>query len=260
MFLFALSTALMGKVFGFDSHVSYSGVKFEAGRHRWDKMNVFFIWGSGTFFITIFGGICSYLFYTFKEKTFLGNLVFLWGSVISFSIVSAQGLLPCLQPGEYLSPFYNNLAVVFAWLFFPPFVLYIICVFFMVFLVFFSIYTSKPFLSFSYSFSKVNKTERKRKYFFETVILPFIIGGAVLLAYTYYTYQSVNFIFLNIVYLFCIGVSLVVSFFVININDMKVDEVLRYKNLQKISPILFILFIVILIFFAVVHQGFYLPF
>lgn len=260
IFFFSLATALMGKVFGFDSHMSYSGVTFEIGRHKWDRLNILFIWSAGTFFTIFVGGIFAYLFMQLKERVLLGNLVFLWGSVIAFSIVGAQGILPCLQPGEYLSPFYNNLAVVFAWFYFPVPVLYGIGVLFTAFLAFFSIYTSKPFLAFSYSFSKVNKTERKRKYFFETVILPYFLGAGVILSYTYYTYQSVNFIFLNMVYILCIAASLVVSFFVININDMKVDEVLRYKKLQKLNPVMFIVFIAILIFFAITSKGFYLPF
>jgi len=54
--------------------------------------------------------------------------------------------------------------------------------------------------------------------------------------------------------------SLAVSFLVININDMKSEEVLRYKNLQTISPVLFIIFVLLLIFFTATNKGFYLPF
>jgi len=260
IFLYYLATALIGKIFGFDAHVYYYGVKFELGRHKWTRMNIFFVWGFGTIFTIILGGLFSFLFFQFKERIKLVNVVFLWGCVIAFSIVAAQGLLPCLQPGEYVSPFYQNLSVVFAWMFIPVPLLYIIGAFFIAFLMFFSIYTSKPFLCFSYSFSKVNKQERKRKYYFETVFLPYFLASGVILTFTYLTYQLQNFIYLNLVYLFTIGMSLTVSFFVININDMKVDEVLRYKNLQKLSPALFITFVLMLIFFTITNRGFYLPF
>ncbi len=250
----------MGKIFGFDSNISYAGVKFDIGRHKWDRGNIFVIWSIGTFFTAFVGGLFFYLFSQFKARINLANLVFLWGSVIAFSIVAAQGVLPCIEPGERLAC-YINLTVVFAWLSMPTWVLYFLSFFFIAFLVFFSIYTSKPFLAFSYTFSKVNKTDRKRKYYFETVIVPFVLASVVILGYTRLTYpQAVNFYILNVIYLLCIGFSLGISFLVININDMKSEEVLRYKNLQTVSPILFIMFILLLIFFTTTNKGFYLPF
>ena len=250
----------MGKIFGFEAHVYYYGVRFELGKHRWNRVNVFFIWGFGTFFTGILGGLFSYLFSKYKERMILVNVFLLWGAVICFSFVAAQGFLPCLQPGEYVSPFYQNLSVVFAWMFVPIPIMYILGLLFAVFLAFFSIYTSKPFLCFSYSFSKVNKKSRKQKYFFETVMLPYILASIIILTFTYNTYQLMNFIFLNVIYLGTVGLSIIVMFFVININDMKVDEVLRYKILQKTNTVLFVVFIMTLSFFAITYRGFYLPF
>jgi hypothetical protein len=263
IFLFSVVTALVGKLFGFDSNISFLGVKFDLGRHKWDRLNVFVIWSFGTIFTAMVGGFFSYLFSQFRSTVNLANLVFLWGSVIAFSIFAAQGVLPCLEPGEYLAC-YTNLSVVYAWLSVPLTVAYILSGIFILFLAFFSIYTSKPFLSFSYSFSKVSKTGRKRKYYFETVIVPYLLACLVLLAFIHFTYKDhqgvANFRAVNIVYMACIGISLAVSFLVININDMKSEEVLRYKGLQSINPILFILFVLLLIFFTTTNRGFYLPF
>jgi MFS family permease len=259
LFLFSIVTAFIGKIFGFDANISYSGVKFDIGRHKWDQLNIFVIWSFGTFFTILLGIIFFYLFFQFKAAVSLVNMFFLWGTVISFSIVAAQGLLPCIEPGERLAC-YTNLSVVFAWLSFPTWLLYFVCFFFLSFLVFFSIYTSKPFLSFSYSFSKVSKTNRKRKYYLETVILPYLLASAIILTYHSFTYPSVNFYVINVVYLICVGISLAVSFMVININDMKPEEVLRYKNLQTVSPVMFIIFVLLLIFFTAANKGFYLPF
>ena len=155
---------------------------------------------------------------------------------------------------------YTNLSVVFAWLSFPLPVVYIISAIFCAFLVFFSIYTSKPFLSFSYTFSKVNRTTRKRKYYTETVVIPFLLACIVILVYTKHTYPPPNFYILNEIYLICIGLSLAISFLIINITDMKTEEVLRYKNLQAINPALFVVFMLVLIFFTAIKGGFFLPF
>jgi hypothetical protein len=259
IFLFSLFTALIAKLFGFDSNISFAGVKFDLGSHKWDKLNVSVVYGFGTFATALLGFAFFYLYTQFEARLNLANLVLLWGSVIAFSIVAAQALLPCLEPDEQRAC-YTGLGVVFAWFSIPIPLLYVICFFFMVFLAFFSIYTSKPFLAFSYSFSKVSKADRKRKYYIETVVIPYLVACALLLVYIHYSYPAVNFRILNIVYMFCIGLSLSVSFLVININDMRSDEVRRYKNLQSVSPALFILFILLLVFFITANKGFYLPF
>lgn len=259
LFLFSLVTALTGKLFGFDSNISYSGVRFDIGRHKWDLANISVVWSIGTIFTSLLGGLFFYLFSQFKSRIYLANLFFLWGAVISFSIVVAQGILPSIEPGEQLAC-YTNLSVVFAWLSIPLPLIYITSVIFGAFMIFFSIYTSKPFLAFSYTFSKVNRSTRKRKYYIETVIIPYILASLVILVYTSHTYPSPNFHIINQIYLICIGFSLAISFLVINITDMKTEEVMRYKNLQTINPALFIIFILALIFFTAINKGFYLPF
>lgn len=259
MFLFSVTTGLIGKIFGFDSNISIAGVRFDLGSHKWDRLSVFVVYSFGTFFTVLLGGFFYYMFSNLKSRQNLANLVFLWGAVIAFSIVAAQGLLPCLEPDDQRAC-YTNLTVVFAWFSFPLFVLYILCFLFFALLTFFSIYTSKPFLAFSYSYSKVSKTERKRKFYFETVLVPYLIACTLLQVFMHYTYPIENFRVLNLIYMICIGVSLTVSFLVININDMRAEEVLRYKNLQTVSPALFILFILLLIFFTTTNKGFYLPF
>jgi hypothetical protein len=220
---------------------------------------VFVIWSFGTVFTAFLGGLFFYLFIQFKARVNLANLVFLWGAVIAFSVFAAQGVLPCLEPGERLAC-YTNLTVVYTWLSVPMAIVYILSFFFVAFLAFFGIYASKHFLAFSYSFSKVSKTDRKRKYYFETVIVPYLLGCLVLLTFTKWTYPAINFKVVNMVYMTCIAFSLAISFLVININDMKSEEVLRYKSLQKTSPVLFMVFILLLLAFTMTVRGFYLPF
>jgi hypothetical protein len=261
MFFFYLSTAIMGKFFGFDAQVYYFGVKFQLGRHKWTPANAFWTWSFGTFFTVFLGVICSYLYHYFKEKVALGNLRALWGAVIAYSSAAAQGVLPILASGDNdHSPFYTNLSIAFNFLGLPIPVLYIICIIFMILLVLVSTNISKSFLSFSYSYSKVNKRDRKRKYYFETVLIPFVLASFLLLMFFQQTYQYANFVVQNIVYLIVIGSALILSLFVINISDMKSDDVLRYKSLQQISAAFFVILMMILVFLAVTFQGFYLPF
>ena len=255
MFGYYLVTAAMGKVFGFDAWVYYYGVKFLMGKHKWGKFNIFFTYGAGSFFLLLMTGLCAYIFFRVKDRILVLNLVWLWGFVIAGSMFCSQAVIACLGAEEYNSPFYQNLTVVYAWLYMPNAVVYAMAIPFMAMLVFFSVYSSKPFLSLSYSFSKVNKPKRKRKYFVETVVIPFVAGAVLMMAFAF----PLN-IYLNFVYLVMIAISLAISFFVINIQDMKVDEVLRYKNLQKVNPPLLVIAFLVFLLVWVTYNGIFLGF
>ena len=260
MFFFYLVTGIVGKALGFDAQVYYYGVKFQLGRHTWNIWNVFLIWSAGTVFTFFLGILCLFLYSYFREKIVLANLVSLWAAVICFSVVAAQTLLPCLSSSNDPSAFYTNLSIVFAYLNLPGALSFINCVVFLGLLTFFSSTIAKSYLSFSYSFSKVNKRNRKQKYFLETIFLPYMIACALLLVFFEKTYQYPYFVLQNMLYMFIIGLSLLVSFVVASIIDINPDEVLRYKNLQQINAVMFVVLISILIFLTVTYQGFYLPF
>lgn len=255
MFGYYLATALMGKIFGFDAWVYYYGVKFIQGKNPWGRLNILFTYGAGSFFLVLFGGLCMFAFYRLKERMLVVNLIWLWGFVISTSMFCSQFIMAALSGQEYNSPFYQNLAVVFAWLYFPMPVIYFFSIPAMALLVFFSIYSSKPFLSLSYSFSKVNKAKRKRKYFFETAFVPYIFGAGIMLSFTF----PLN-MYVNLLYVAMIGLSLVLAFFIINIQDMKVDEVLRYKTLQQINIPLLVICAIIFLFLFVTFNGIFIGF
>ena len=253
MYLYYFVTACVGKVFGFDAWIYYYGVKFLLGKQHWSKFNILFTYGSGTFTMFLLCGFCAYLFYKMKDRLLVINLVWLWGFVIASSMFCAQFFIACLGAEEYNSPFYQNLTVVFAWIYMPVTITYILAIPAAAMLVFFSIYFSKPFLSLSYSFSKVNKPKRKRKYFFETVFVPYILGSLLMIAFAF----PLN-VYINVMYVFVIGIALVIAFFIINIQDMKVDEVLRYKTLQKINVPLIIIAFVIFLYIWVTYSGVFL--
>ena len=95
-------------------------------------------------------------------------------------------------------------------------------------MLYFSINYPKLFLRFSYSFSKVNKSSRRRVYFIETAIVPFVLGAIATTAITF----PMN-IFVHAVYLMAIGVSLMLSWIALFYLEVQQDEVLKYKVLQK---------------------------
>lgn len=250
---FHLTMAVMGKVFGFYSSTYYYGAKFIINHNYWTKLSVFFVYTSGTLFVTIFGIICGVLFFKLKERHYVFNMIFLWGMVIASSVVAAQGLIINLGAEQYISPFYQNLTVVLAWLHIPIFFYYVLAVILFAFGAFCAVYVCKPFLTLSYSYSKVNKLQRKQKYFFETAIIPFVVASMGLLAFTF----PLN-MWINIVYVFFIGISLLLGFFALPFFEVKTDEILRYKTLQEASIGIFIVLLVLLGLLTLTWRGIYL--
>lgn len=248
-------TALMAKLFGFDATAYYYGVKLYKNKLSWGRLNISFIYGIGTFFLLVASLLSTYFFYKFKEKMYVLLLIPLWGMVIGGSMFAAQGAIIALGEGEYNSPFYQNLSVVASWLHLPLAICYILGIPFLFAGILFSVFYAKPFMTLAYSYSKVNNTKRKNKFFLETMFIPYLIGSILVLVFTF----PLN-IWINIVYLSCIGISLITSFFVLRYQSIKMDEVLRYKNLQLVNVPLIIVFALLCLFGFLTWHGLTIPF
>jgi len=238
---FAMS--IVGKFFRFDANLYYFGIRFLLNGHKWSKFKVSVIYSTYPVFALLFGLAMLYVFDRTKRKPAVANVFLLWAFVIGTSFFTAQGIIASLGANEFNSPFYQNFAVVNAWWFLPVPLVYATNIFFAALLLYFSINYPKLFLSFSYSFSKVNKSSRRRRYFLETAVVPFILGAAVTTAITF----PMN-IFIHGVYLLVIGVSLLISWVALFYLEIMKDDVLKYKTLQKLSFGVGFVFVAVVIF------------
>lgn len=247
------SMAMVGKFFKFDANIYYFGIRFMLNGHKWSRLKVTLIYSSYAFFALLFGLLMLYIFDRVKRKPAILNVFLLWCFVIGTSIFTAQGLIASFGANEFNSPFYQNFAVVFAWWFLPvPFV-YATNVLFVVLLLYFAINYPKMFLSFSYSFSKVNKSSRRRQYFIETAVVPFIIGAAATTALTF----PMN-MFVHGIYIFIIGIALLVSWIALFYLEILKDDVLKYKVLQTPGFIMAFFLVLVVIFIKVYWRGIFI--
>lgn len=258
--LLCLSTALVGRIVGFDPQIYFYGIKFALGRHRWTTANAFWVWSSGTIITVLLGVLFARLYTSLRERPMLLNLVALWGAIIAYSVAAAQTLLPLLSGYDELSPFYTNLAIAFNFAGVPVWALYIICISAFVILLAGTAHSARSFLAFSYSFSKVNRRSRRRKYYLETAVLPFLLGSVVVFLFFRETYQFYNFNAQNLLYIGVIAIVVLLSLLLAGMSELSQDEVLRYKNLQQVNAALFVVMMLLMIMLAVGYQGFYLPF
>ncbi len=241
------SMAMVGKFFKFDANIFYFGIRFMLNGNKWSRLKVTLIYSSYAVFALLFGLLMLYIFDRVKRKPAILNVFLLWCFVIGTSIFAAQGIVASFGANEFNSPFYQNFAVVFAWWFLPAPFVYATNVLFVVLLLYFAINYPKMFLSFSYSFSKVNKSSRRRQYFIETAVVPFVIGAVATTALTF----PMN-MFVHGIYIFVIGIALLVSWIALFYLEILKDDVLKYKVLQTpgfIIPIILAAFVAFIKYF-----------
>jgi hypothetical protein len=244
------SMALVGKFFKFDANIYYFGIRFMLNGNKWTRLKVFMIYSTYPLFALIFGLFMLYIFDRVKRKPALMNVFLVWAFVIGSAFFTAQGIIASIGLNEFNSPFYQNFAVVFSWWFLPAPFVYGITILFAILMLYFSINYPKLFLSFSSSFSKVNKSSRRRVYFIETAVVPFILGALVTTAITF----PMN-IFIHAIYLMVIGLSLLVSWVALFYLEILKDDVLKYKILQSFGFVMLFVLVLVVVFVKIYWRG-----
>lgn len=263
-YVYFLAPALMAKVFNFSATVYFYGNRFDLKGQEWTRLKITFVFISGLIAGLLLTGVCTFLFSKYKGKGILITLLTLWGSVVGCAFFCAQGMIANLGANVSLSPFYHHLSVVYSWFYTPDPIVYLFSIPFFALLVFVGYYVGKPFLSLSYSYSKVNKPSRKRKYFLETAIVPFILGSLLILIFILLVYdndsQSGNnwlnkFLQLTTLNFAFIFILLLMALAWTHVQDISVDSVLRLKTLQTPNLFLVGVLAIVVIFLALVYKG-----
>ncbi|HWB63681.1 MAG TPA: hypothetical protein VG603_09245 [Chitinophagales bacterium] len=244
--------AFAGHRYKFGSFIYYYGVKFIMSSN-WDRGKVTFIYLIAPFTVFIMALVFLFIYASLRRVKTIVNLFFLWGFVIGTCIFTAQGLMLLLGAYHYDSPYYQHFAVALAWWRAPKFAIYLLSLLLAAMFFYFAINYGKPFLVFAYSFAKVNKLTRRRKYFFETAMVPFVVGAFITSALTYPMNMSVHGLYLGV-----IGFALVVTWYTLSYADMLKADVLRYKSLQTPSIPLMLTLIIVCAVVYVTFRGVFL--
>lgn len=253
-YLFWLVMGFAGMLFKFDSFVYYYGIKYILNDYDWTKLNVTFIYSSGSFFCLTLGLLCLFLFHKLKEIKTMLNIFLLWGFIIGTAIFTSQAVIASLGANEYLSPYYQNFTVVYAWWHIPTPVVYMLAFPLLGLFLLFSVNYARPFMMTAYSYSKVNSESRRKVYFIETAILPYILGAVITSAVTF----PMN-IFVHAVYMLMIGVALMIGWFSLIYIKIPKDDVLKYNTLQTPNPLFFFLLFLLIFFVFIGWKGINLP-
>lgn len=249
-YLFYLFTALAGKVFGFDSSLTYNGVKFNLHQIFWTRKTVLAICGMGPLVVFVLGLFCAYVYSEIKQKPLLVNLMLMWGVVIGTGMALSHIFSGVFGINDINSPFYQNFAAIYAFFSVPKALAVAAAIGAFFLLVFFAFNFAKPFMSFSFSYRKVNKLNRKLKFFLEIAIVPYILGSAFVsfMTFPFNIYQ-------NTLNLLTIGVGLIMTLYSLNYVNVTMDDVNRYKLLQKMNVPGLVFFMAVFIFIYIMKRG-----
>ena len=251
-------TAISCRAFGMNARMYFYGVHIHTLGQTWSTKRILFVYSAGFMFCFFLGIISIYLYNKFRKKSLVINLLFLWLAVISISTVIAQSIIGCLGISDYTSPFYQNLAVVYAWLRVPIFLSYVFLVPFVLLLLLLAKIMAREFISFTYSFSKISKRKKRQSYFLSVALLPAIIGSLGVLGIIALYYEMFNYLYITIVNLGVIVFAAILSMVFLLKTEISPDDLVRYKNLQSISLPLFLMLLFFLTFYILGINGFQL--
>ena len=136
-YLLWFATGLAGRLFKFDSFVYYYGVRFILNTKSWTAYKAVVVYSAGPLAIIFSALLCNFLYRNIREIRTVLNLFFVWIFIIGTSIFLAQFIIAFLGIYQYDSMYYQGLAVVFAWLKFPIYLVNILNVIVVMLVIFF---------------------------------------------------------------------------------------------------------------------------
>ena len=241
------SMALAAKFFKISSVVYYYGIKFILNDKIWTRFNIIFIFASPVVLQLLWAFLSLFLFDKFENRHTIWTLFLIWNYALGIIFASSHFISAVLGFAEYNSPFYHTIAVVFAWFNVPKGFAITALIGASIAMVYLSITTIRPFLRMAFSFTKLNKLSRKRRYYLEIAFAPAIAGWLFCMYYSF----PMNFYITALVGLLIFIVQ-AINIYALNFTQITIDEVLRYQFLQKLSfPLILVTSLILIAIFFI---------
>ena len=258
-YAFWFATGFAGRLFKFDAFVYYYGIKFLLNNHSWDSGKVTLIYMTGPVFCLVLGLVCLFFYKKMESNKTMLNVFLVWAFVIGTGIFVGQGVVAVLGTYNYQSDYYQGLSVVYSWWKLPVFMIYVLNIPLLLLFLYFAINYARPFLLFAYSYAKVNKLSRRRKYFFETAIVPFVLGAVFtgMVTVTMDLPVHVN-IPMHIIYMCVMGAALVLAWFSISYVEVLKKDITRFKSFQTPNLAFAVLLGIVLVLVYISFRGVYI--
>jgi hypothetical protein len=239
-----ITQGLVAKMYSIEGKITFYGIHYTSDLKEWYKKNSVIVHSSGLIFIFLVSIVSWALFNKTSKFNSPLRLIFLWIYMIGVCYFSAKFMSAALGISDTNSPFTVDFAFAIAWLYIKPAIAFMLASLMFIVMVAAMFFLIKPFLTLSYSYRKVYKLKARRKYFFETAMLPSFIG---LLFSTTLIFPE-NYIFIHFVQSFYILIAMVVSWYLLFYVDIDYDSVSRHTGLEKVNFTLILLFVLATVF------------
>jgi hypothetical protein len=238
-YLFWFGMGVAGLIARFDSFIYYYGIKIILNDQNWSKLKVSFIFFAGPGLCLGLGLLCLFLFNRLKKFNNAINIFLLWMFVIGTTMFTSETVVATLGTHHYASPYYKGFAVIFSWWHLPRPVVYLFALPLLFLFLFFCVKYAKPFVITAFSYSKVNTEGRRKRYFIETAIIPFILGAVVTSVVTYPMNLEIHAIYITM-----IALSMLIGWFSLTYIKVSKEELVRYEAMKTLNP--FFLFLLLM--------------
>lgn len=251
--------ALMGTRYRLNAFLYFHGVKFLMNGNRWDREMVVLTYAVAPLVAMVIGLLAVFLFSKTKKFKTILNVFLLWLYVAGVGFFLSQAIISSIGVSSTTPPFYNDWAVVFAWVGIPAVIVYALNIPFVIVMLYFGANAARPFMLLAYTYTKFIKLDRRRKYFAEVAILPFILGALIVLCVGFPTSPTAfaeNFI-IHGVYLLVIGIMLIAAWIALSYINVQREDLLRYKTLQEMNVFALFTLVILIVFIKLTWGGIY---
>jgi hypothetical protein len=205
--------ALNASLLDYPVSFSFDGIKILEGSSPWTLKRIAFIFLAPPLF-GLFTSIAATIAYTNTTFTYSHlKLIFYWLCINGFALFYSYFFTGIITFGDYNSKYFTGFAAYFAWLHLEKSTVTGLLFVFAILFSFYALTFGRKTLSQSYSTELLEKEHGRSVIFINVLVLPFIIGTALILAATYpmdFNYQIIR--------LFCYPIIFAMVFIWLQVN------------------------------------------
>jgi uncharacterized membrane protein len=239
-----LVRGLVAKMYNIKCTVYFYGIHFNADPKVWDRKNSVIVHSSGLMFIFFISLLSWGLLKKSSRLDSPLRLIFLWTFVIGICLFCSQFLSGALGVSDHNSPFGVDFAFALAWLNITPIIAFMLASAMAAIMGISTLFFVRQYLVLAFSYKKVYKLKARRKYFFETAMIPCLIGAL----FTTTLIFPERFIFIHFVQLAYLLTAMVICWYILFYVDIDYDSVSRHTSLEKVNFLLIILVVLATVF------------
>ena len=235
-------SALAASIMGYNPVLYFYGVEeIPLDNTAWSQSRVVFYYLSGPVMVLFFGLVSFRLHVALRKSGSVMKPATLWFSFCSIILFLTYITEIVFGTESYTSPFYFGFSVIASWFWLGKVIMSPISIIGFALILIYAFAIAPYFFELASSASRIKNLYGKRAFIFQTLILPFIKGSALILIFR----ADKDFVH-SICILFCMGIAI----FVIWLRSTQKIMGLKIVKSDSLNHSIFILFLLLVALFA----------